>query len=224
MKKIDIAGYTLLTLVFGLGLYFGFTDPDYFNTVFTVEDGLVEYGTTAMMLLVSLLCLYRLIRLWRFTGIAWKIGVLGFALLFFFGAGEEISWGQRIFNVESGEFFLKNNAQSETNLHNLVVSGKKINKLIFSQLLLLVMIVYLLILPVLYRKTRRIALLADRFAVPVVKWHHTIAFVLATLLVLLIPSDRKWEVYELAFGLLFFLIFLHPFNAAIYRKKASFFS
>ena len=41
------------------------------------------------------------------------------ALIFIFGAGEEISWGQRIFNVESSEYFLENNAQGETNLHNM---------------------------------------------------------------------------------------------------------
>lgn len=32
---------------------------------------------------------------------------------------EEISWMQRIANVESSEFFLENNAQGETNFHNL---------------------------------------------------------------------------------------------------------
>ena len=31
---------------------------------------------------------------------------------------EEISWGQRIFKIESPEFFIQNNFQRELNLHN----------------------------------------------------------------------------------------------------------
>ena len=53
----------------------------------------------------------------------------------FFGAGEEISWGQRIFHIESSKFFNENNSQKETNLHNMIVDGVKLNKLIFSNLL-----------------------------------------------------------------------------------------
>ncbi len=52
----------------------------------------------------------------------------------------------------------------------------------------------------------------DRFAFPVVKWHHTIAFLLVPLIVFIIPAERKWEVYEMAFGFIFFLIFLNPLN------------
>lgn len=42
-------------------------------------------------------------------------------ILFFFIFGEEISWGQRIIGIESGEFFKESNIQGETNLHNLKV-------------------------------------------------------------------------------------------------------
>ncbi|MCB0374305.1 MAG: hypothetical protein KDD04_00125 [Sinomicrobium sp.] len=218
MKTIDRIAYLFLIIVFGIGLYFGFTDVAYFDTVITVEDGPVEYGTAIALLTVSLLCFYRLIKLWRFNAVMWRIGLLAFALLFFFGAGEEISWGQRIFNIDPGNFFRENNAQGETNLHNLVVGGKKVNKIVFSQLLMIVMVLYLLIAPVLYRKINRVKALADSFAIPVVKWHHTIAFLCVTALVVILPSERKWELYELAFGILFFLIFLYPLNHIIYKK------
>ena len=138
------------------------------------------------------------------------------ALVFLFGAGEEISWGQRIFKVESSEYFLENNAQGETNLHNMVVDGKKINKIIFSQLLTAVLVLYLLITPFLYRKFEPIKKLADSFAIPIVKWHQTIAFLICTGLLIFMGSDRKWELYELAFGVIFLLIFLKPFNKKIY--------
>ena len=46
--------------------------------------------------------------------------LLGFALLFFFAAGEEISWGQRIFNVATPETLKAINAQGELNVHNII--------------------------------------------------------------------------------------------------------
>lgn len=44
---------------------------------------------------------------------------LGLALLMFVCAGEEVSWGQRIFGWETPEALEKLNAQGETNIHNL---------------------------------------------------------------------------------------------------------
>jgi H+/Cl- antiporter ClcA len=44
---------------------------------------------------------------------------LGLAALFFFGAGEEISWGQRILGFETPESLSQVNRQEEFNLHNL---------------------------------------------------------------------------------------------------------
>ena len=35
---------------------------------------------------------------------------------------EEISWGQRIFGIESPEFFLGHNYQQETNIHNFFIN------------------------------------------------------------------------------------------------------
>ena len=49
-----------------------------------------------------------------------RLVLLAIALLGIIGAGEEISWGQRIFNIESPAVFAKYNAQSETNLHNFL--------------------------------------------------------------------------------------------------------
>jgi hypothetical protein len=213
-------GYFFLFAVFIASLYFGFTNLSYFDTSFSVEDGPVEWGTTIMLLSVSILCLTRLVSLRKNKKTLWLTGTFIFMILFLFAAGEEVSWGQRIFNVESGEFFKENNAQGETNLHNLVVEGKKINKIVFSQLLMLVMVLYLIVSPILFRKAVWFKNLANKFAVPIVKWHHTIAFVISTVLVAINPSSRKWEVYELAFGVIFFLIFLNPLNEKIYTKSS----
>jgi hypothetical protein len=42
-------------------------------------------------------------------------------LLFIFGAGEEISWGQRIFDIETPEVLQKENVQDEINIHNMTI-------------------------------------------------------------------------------------------------------
>lgn len=46
---------------------------------------------------------------------------LGLAALFFFGAGEEISWGQRILGFQTPDSLTQVNRQEEFNVHNLTV-------------------------------------------------------------------------------------------------------
>jgi len=219
LTRTDIIAYLFLFLVFGIGIYYANTDLQYFDEFYTKEDGFAEYGTAFLLFCSSLLLISRFIKLQKYKKNLWKLGILAIALVFIFGAGEEISWGQRIFNIESSEFFKENNAQAETNLHNLVVDGKKVNKIIFSQLLTAILVIYLIITPFLYRKFDSIKNLANLFAVPIVQWHHTIAFLICTGLLSFMGSDRKWELYELAFGVIFFLIFLNPLNKRIYSKS-----
>ncbi len=218
LTKTDKLAYLFLILVFGLGIFFANTNLQYFDEVYTKEDGFAEYGTAFLLLCSAILLIYRFFKLHKFKKNLWKIGILAMALVFLFGAGEEISWGQRIFNVESSDYFIENNAQGETNLHNIIVDGKKVNKIIFSQLLTIILVIYLIITPFLFRKYESIKKLANTFAVPIVRWHHTIAFLFTTGTLVFMGSDRKWELYELAFGVIFFLIFLNPFNKNIYQN------
>lgn len=219
LTNIDKAAYLFLIVIFGLGIYFANTNLTYFDEVYTVEDGYVENGSAIFLLSASLLLLYRFFKLFKQKAFFWKVGILAMAVVFFFGAGEEISWGQRIFNLESSQYFLENNAQGETNLHNMMVGETKINKLIFSQLLSVVLVIYLIITPFLYRKFEWVKNLANKFAVPIVQWHHTIAFLIGTGLLLFITSTRKWEIYEFAFSVIFLLIFINPFNKEIYKAR-----
>jgi hypothetical protein len=48
-----------------------------------------------------------------------KISLLALAILFFVGAGEEISWGQRFLGIETPEKIREASAQGELNFHNL---------------------------------------------------------------------------------------------------------
>jgi hypothetical protein len=56
-----------------------------------------------------------------------QLAFLGFALIAFFGAGEEISWGQRIFNIATPEALNEINAQGEMTVHNLEFNGIELN-------------------------------------------------------------------------------------------------
>ncbi len=222
MKTFDLTrtekiAFLFLTLTFLLGVYYANTNENYFVTVYVKEDGAVEYMTAFLLFCSSILMFSRFFKQFKNHKLLWKIGVFSIAFVFFFGAGEEISWGQRIFGIESSEYFSENNAQGETNLHNMVVNGKKVNKIIFSQLLTIVLVIYLIILPFMYRKLEWTKKLVDSFGVPIVQWQHTIAFLICTALLLFIGSEKKWELYELAFSVIFLLIFLNPFNKGIYK-------
>lgn len=214
----EIIGYIAIIIVLCASIYLSIFNLNYFDTKFSVEDGFVEWATAVFLFLSSMLLLYRWFKFYRTKPKFWKIGTMILALMFLFAAGEEISWGQRLLHIQSSDFFMKNNLQNETNLHNLKIGDYSINKLIFGKLIVVVLIVYLMFLPVIYRKQLKIKTLVDNFAIPIVKWHHTAFFILSTICVFLIRSERKWEVYELSFALIFLLIFYSPKNIHIYKK------
>lgn len=83
-----------------------------------IEDGLFE-TLTAVAYLGAALFAFGVSFVLRRSGprwAGWLYLLLGVGFLFI--SGEEISWGQRIFNVASPEFFEQYNHQQELNLHN----------------------------------------------------------------------------------------------------------
>ena len=222
MKKLQLSdkiGYAVLSLFVIVGLISGLTNVDFFENRFAVEDGIVEWSTALLLAASSIYLFSKAYVLARSNAKFWVICTILLGALFFFGAGEEISWGQRIFGIQSSEFFEEHNAQKETNLHNLVVGETKVNKLIFGQILTAILVIYLIIIPFVYKKWEWLGKLIKLFAVPLPQWHHTLAFLLLTGLINIIPSSKKWEVYELGFALIFFLIFFNPSNQIYQEKK-----
>lgn len=86
-------------------------------------------------------------------------------LLFFFGFGEELSWGQRIFNVQTPLLLNKINDQQETNIHNLEIFRGILN---FNHLFTFFWTSYCLIIPILYRKSTNIKVFLNRINLPIV--------------------------------------------------------
>lgn len=85
------------------------------------EDGPVEQATASLFLLAS----FTFFLTWRLRShqptrpTDRPIYILVLAALMFICMGEEISWGQRIFGWETPQKWIEQNAQAETNLHNL---------------------------------------------------------------------------------------------------------
>lgn len=215
-NKLEYFSYTFLAIV-----YISYTNEVYLDTRFAAEDGFIEWLTALMLLASSITLLTKTIKLWTAKAASWKFGMIILIFLFFFGTGEEISWGQRIFNIESSTFFIQNNLQQEINLHNLILGGISINKLIFGKAIFLTLLIYILMLPLAYLFYNRVQRFVDDFAIPIVEMHHVLAFMFSTFSIVTIQANRKWELYEFCFAFLFLLIFSNPFNSWIYKDKIS---
>ncbi len=102
------------------------------TTIFTLgkEDGLFEYataicfGVAGVLYLVCFatsrvgndLLLFRTRR---------NVFLLLLGLLFLFGCGEEISWGQRLLGFDTPDSIARVNLQRETNIHNLTIFHRR---------------------------------------------------------------------------------------------------
>jgi hypothetical protein len=226
MSFIDAASLSrtekyVLVYVFSLlsfGVSMSWINLQWFNGVYCIEDGFIETLTVLALLLIAFLTGKYAIKLSRKRNWMFSVVMIFLCLFSVFAAGEEISWGQRIFEIESSDFFQKNNAQGETNLHNLVVGGVKVNKLLFSQLFTVGAAVYLLVLPFLYRKNKGFQAFIDRCGIPVPRWYQSGAVVLVSLFTL-ICNGRSSELQEFGAVSVFFLIIFNPLNRYLYRHE-----
>jgi len=180
------------------------------------EDGLLEMGTFFALMASAVLCLYRG---WTLRNERSKrfVSMLGLAaVVLIFGAGEEISWGQRILGIETPEFFQAHNLQNETNLHNLVVAGVGVNKLVFGKLLAIGLVCYLIPLGLLYRRSHWCRTTFNRFAIPVPRLYHAVAILAVVAIVETSPARKRGEINEFAISSIVFLILLNPTNRHIF--------
>ena len=92
--------------------------PDWLSTYSIIirEDGPVEYSTV-ILYLAALIVSVNILKFFKNEKKFFVI-YLVFSIGFFLVAMEEISWGQRIFDFDTPDWFPKN-LQRETNLHNL---------------------------------------------------------------------------------------------------------
>jgi len=216
-KKIEFCVPVLITITAFIGVYIARVAPSFFIEVLTHEDGLLEWLQVVALSLGMVVSLVRVVRLRKRKPPIFLLMTFGLALVFFFGAGEEISWGQRLFKIESTNYFASNNSQGETNFHNLMIDGVYINKLVFGKLLGVAIAFYLLILPMLYLKISKLKTIIDKFAVPIPRFHHFVVLLLVFIAAELTLSSKKGELIEFGGTWVFFLLTLNPYNKAIYE-------
>jgi hypothetical protein len=104
--------------------------PEWAPHSWTREDGPVEFAGFACFAVASVLALVAAWRLRSFRRPMVAAAVLGAVL--FVAAGEELSWGQRLFGIETPAALVDGNRQDELNLHN--IDGLQ-DKAVLAQLL-----------------------------------------------------------------------------------------
>lgn len=208
-KIIKVLLYVILAAaVLSASTYF-YADSIYYRLI--AEDGFFESLTALLLLAISVLFLIRLLKVRRDRNMYWIALNVLIIIGAFFGFGEEISWGQRIFSIDSGDFFAQNNLQNETNLHNLEVGGVNLNK-IFSLGLVVVFGSYFVLAQLLYKRVPFVKSLVDLFGVQIPQIRHSVLMLACTGFILLIPEIRIWELWEAIFVALLLLVFIEPLN------------
>lgn len=224
MRKIEISILSFAALGVGLGLYISIIDPHAFRNQYVNEDGIIEWLTVVALVLCFLVGCKRLMNLPAQRPLRFKIMVGLLTAFCLFGAGEEISWGQRIFDIETPEALKSINRQEETNLHNLVIisDGKKynLNKIIFGTGLAIAMTIYLAVLTPLYRRKPAVRDWLDNMAVPMPENHHIIAWIsLLAVVELLVDHSKRGELIEFGGTWIFLLNVTYAYNAKIFTNK-----
>ncbi len=210
ISGIEILISAAMFIFVGYGLYLGFTQGEERFLLYVQEDGFIENMTALFLFFCSFVCLYRVFEYRKMKKNLWVLTYVILAVLFFFAGGEEISWGQRIFGIQSSEFFLEHNKQAETNLHNMIVAGKNLNKLIFAAPMFIVLTIYFIFFRLLVAKVAFIRNLTSRFRVPMPRNQHIAVVVIATLAILTLHMVKTSELHEVSFAMVFFMIFLNP--------------
>lgn len=217
-SRLEIAVLSLVFFMLLLGLVLFYTHEDFFLNHYIAEDGIIEWLTVVGLLFGAALSFTRAKRLYKIRGFLFSLFTIGLGVLMILAAGEEISWGQRIFGIESPQYFMENNAQKETNFHNLIVNGVKINMLVFSLILITCLVIYMVAIPYLYRKNPKVRDFFDSKGVILPKTYQTISVLLVFAITELIPHGKKAELLEFGAVFLFLLIVFYPMNDHIYRK------
>ncbi len=205
-----------------LGIYFIQTNVDAF-TRYTKEDGLVEwmqfltFSTTAIFLFFVV---FERVHRGESLKHLENLGILGLGLLFFFGSMEEISWFQRIADIQASDFFLSHNKQAETNLHNLKIGEVGINKLIFGKILFIGLFSHNVILPLLSIKKPKIRHWVESkglFLPPLLLV--AVYLSLAILLEIFVKHRREKEILEVIGAIHYFTCILMTYGLGVGYSK-----
>jgi hypothetical protein len=183
------------------------TGYESFLQLMTEENSLYESLSVFLLLGISF---YGFYSLWvdkkRFSK---PIGIfiLLISLVTFLAGMEEMSWGQHIFHFSSSDYFIANNLQQETNLHNFIDPN------LFSSLIYITIYSTLVFLPLLYKTFLKNVSMLRFFDI---KMHHILIILFSSSLQLYFYPD--FGVYVDMLTQLFALVF---FGYVLWKEQSS---
>jgi len=196
----DLRNYVIvmtLFLVLSYSVYLIFGE----DTVIKLgeEDSVFEYLTAIFFLVASIF----FIKIFISNRNGW---FLLLALVLFIGCGEEISWGQRIFNVSTPDCMKGVNVQKEINIHNLKIFNArnntgiaKLHSIVF--LYKLFWLTYGVLLPIAAFQIRSIFSITEKVRLPLPPVPIGIFFLINWLifritLSFILPPNKMFEYYD----------------------------
>jgi hypothetical protein len=213
---IGLLAYTLFA-AFSVGIvsYLFYYDPVNF-TLFIAEDRFAEYGTFVSFGLAGMILLILSLAPGpKFRRVVWTI--IGLTSLVI--AAEEISWGQRIFNIDTPAAFGSKNLQNEINFHNLVTfKSAALNLQDYAAFLTLS---YLFISLAVLALKPRLAKTLTSIGIPVIPIRLFPVFLLAPYFFIFHPLAKNGELGELFLGITVLIWAVDLFTLSIETKQFS---
>jgi hypothetical protein len=220
LKLFEKIMYPVLIIFVILAIYYSRTNLFYFESAMVAEDGFFQWMIFYTLLFASVMCFYRASILKPFRGAVFAASLVLAGNAFLAFAMDEMSWGQRIFNFSSPQFFLTHNTKMQFNFHHLVLNGFHINNIIFTFAIKIIATLYFLVLPFFYTKLDKIKMFVNRFAIPLPRYSQTGAYIILAGLIRLIPSDLRFVIFEFGFYWILVLMMYNPLNDEVFSRKS----
>lgn len=173
------------------------------------EDGLMEYIEVLFYGIASSIFFYLCLKIvpQKDYPTLGKIFYIGFFLLFFLVMMEELSWGQRLFNINTPENMKEINFQDETNVHNIGGTFQPFFRIVMG----LFLFIFTLMFPILNLTSRRFNKFINFHSIPVVQKNLIIGFALSPLFV--------YIEYSLLYSVLLTISLLIPLALTLIFRK-----
>ncbi|MEA2111221.1 MAG: hypothetical protein U9P71_04140 [Campylobacterota bacterium] len=199
-----IIALTTVALTANIGGY-----EDFLKTM-TQENGFFESVSVVLLLGIFAYGLFAIYMYKKVFNIFMLAAVGLFAFLAFLAAMEEISWGQHLFHFQSSSYFVENNLQKETNLHNFM------NANLFSSIIYSTIYTVLVFLPLLYK------IFLKKFNT--LEWLHWFDINPHTILIVLFASSFQIYFYDdigVVFDMVTLLAAVAMFGAFLFTQECT---
>jgi hypothetical protein len=192
----------LVPIVLALYVLFYFLDPQgYYASLW--EDGVTEWATFVGLIAAGIVAALTVPKM-RSVGDRRLWFLVLFAVGCILAGFEEISWGQRVFNLESTEFFLEHSDSQEMNAHNVLQKSLDLKT---KHVAGIVLLLYGVGLPILSRNSS-ISVIITKLGIVVPPRRMMLSWLLAAIMMIDVPTGEEEELGEFLFSLCFLILAL----------------